>query len=124
MKYRSCSPNLGLECRKSPTRGVPLFAPTPMIAGSNPNNKQLVYIALSSSISLSFSRSIVITQQQSLSLSLSPSLPLSLSLICFFLFEMREFELACVGWFFRFDLGLNMIPNFRKIEVLPDKIKF
>lgn len=54
-----------------------LEAPSPIMAGSNPNSKQLVYIALSSSPSLSFSLSIVITKIPTLSLSLS------VSLLCF-----------------------------------------
>lgn len=61
MKYRSCSPNLGLEWRNAPTRGVEFDVPIPITDGSKPKIKQFVYIALSSSISRSFSLSIVIT---------------------------------------------------------------
>lgn len=62
MKNRSCSPNFGLEWRKRPTRGAPLFDPTPITLGSNPSSRQFVYNALSSSISLSFSLSMVISR--------------------------------------------------------------
>lgn len=55
------------------------------MAGSNPNSKQLVYIALSSSISLSFSLSIVITKPQ-------PPLSLSLSLFTSPLLSVFDFD--------------------------------
>ena len=110
MKYSSCSPNFGLEWRKSPTRGLALDPPTPIIAGSRPNNKQLVYIALSSSISLSFSLSIVITNPTPY-----PNLPYlfvlflwSFSFVFFFLFfPLFPLILAfllycCCCWFFFF----------------------
>ena len=103
MKQRSCSPNLGLEWRKFPTRGgVPLEPPTtPRIVGSRPNSKQLVYIALSSSISLSFSLSIVITKpvcerERDLFLFLC----VCCSGLCFYLFNFFYFFIFKFGFIF------------------------